>query len=176
MKLTKTILTMIYLVLLTMSANVSALADNQQIAYLTPSVNLQHSRDAASSAYHATNFASALQEYQKICQSTTANAKDYYWLGETYFHLDRYGDAAQSFERAVAIEPRLDAARVRTVQAYLFNKQPEIAREKCTAAMSVVTDPIARQQLNSLEQCCTRGPAALRIAKPLRRSGARLGE
>jgi len=162
------------------STFVSASADNgaanNQIAYLTPMVDLQHSRDVASSAYQATQFASALQQYEKICQSTAANAKDYYWLGETYFHLNRYSDAAQTFEKTVAIEPRMDSVRVRVVQSYLFNKQPEIAREKCAAAMNIVTDPIVRQQLNALQQSCDQALAPRMARGVQRHRGSRLGE
>jgi len=181
MKPAKITLTTIYLCLVITSTNVSVLADNvaspkQQIAYLTPMVDLQHPRDAASSAYQALDFASALQQYQQICQSTAANAKDYYWLGESYFHVNRYSDAALSFEKAVAIDPRMDGVRVRIVQAYLFNKQPEIAREKCTAAIAVTADPIARQQLSALEQSCIQITAPHPARGIQRHRGSRLGE
>jgi predicted Zn-dependent protease len=162
--------------------NAPALADNlnsagtkTQIAYLTPMVDLQHSRDMASSAYQATQFASALQQYQNICQSTAANAKDYYWLGETYFHLSRYSDAAQTFEKTVAFDPRMDSVRVRVVQSYLFNKQPQIAKEKCAAAINVVTDPIVRQ-LNGLQQSCDQALAPRMTRGVQRHRGSRLGE
>jgi cytochrome c-type biogenesis protein CcmH/NrfG len=155
--------------------SLSALADNPntQIAYLTPMVDMQHSRDVASSAYQSMQFASAVQQYQKVCQSPAANAKDYYWLGESYFHLNKYGDAAQSFERAVAIEPRLDSVKVRVVQSYLFGKQFEVAHEKCLAAMNTATDPLVRQQLNALEQSCN---ATARNKKLPQRHSGRVGE
>jgi hypothetical protein len=121
-------------------------------------------------------FGSALQQYQNICQSTAANAKDYYGLGESYFHLNRFGDAAQSFERAIMIEPRMDPVRVRIVQSYLFGNQPEIAKEKCLAAMNIVTDPFVRQQLNALEQSCDRRPALQPNKGVRQRSASRLGE
>jgi predicted Zn-dependent protease len=165
MKLPKIIANIAYFSIVLASINTSARADNvnrtatstparTQIAYLTPMVDLQHSRDAASSAYQAMQFASALPQYQNICQSTAANAKDYYWLGETYFHLNRFVEAAQTFEKALTIDPRMDGVRVSVVQSYLQANQPQIAKEKCVAALNIVTDPIARQELSMLEQYC----------------------
>lgn len=96
--------------------------------------------------------------------------------GETYFHLNRYSDAAQTFEKAVAVEPRMDSVRVRIVQAYLFNKQPEIAKEKCAAAINIVTDPLVRQQLTSLQQSCDQTLAPRMTRGVQRHRGSRLGE
>jgi len=181
MKLSKIIANIAYVVVLVASINAPARADNYaaaptrtQIAYLTPMADLQHSRDDASAAYQSTQFAAALSHYQNICQSTASNAKDYYWLGETYFHLNRYGEAAQSFEKTVAMEPRMDSVQVRIVQAYIFAKQPEVARQKCLAAMSLVTDPIVRQQLNVLEQSCSSTPHPTRVITQKR--STRVGE
>ena len=133
-------------------------ARRKEVAYLTPMVDLQRSRDSAQGTYQAMQFAAALPQYQTLCQSTASNAKDFYWLGQTYFHLNRFADAAQSFERAIAIDPRMDSVRVCLVQSYLGANQPQVAKEKCTAALNAVTDPTVRKDLTALEQYCQNRP------------------
>src|SRR5271170_2346123 len=106
---------------LAQNAPVSGTGDarRREVAYLTPMVDLEHSRNSAQASYQAMQFAAALPQYQNLCQSTASNAKDYYWLGQTYFHLNKFTEAAQVFERTVALDPRMDSARVSIVQSYL---------------------------------------------------------
>jgi len=141
-------------------------ARRRQVAYLTPTVDLQHARDVAQAAYQSTNFNGALSHYQNLSQSTAANAKDFYWLGETYAHLNRYPEAAQAFDRALAMDPRLDTAQIPLVQAYLGANQQQIAAQKCASAIRTVTDPVVRQQLTLLEPYChPRPPVHLNSAE-----------
>jgi cytochrome c-type biogenesis protein CcmH/NrfG len=147
-------------------AQVSSTGDagrNRQVAYLTPMVDLQRSRDIAQAAYQSMQFASALPQYQTLSQSTAANAKDFYWLGETYFHLNRFREAAQAFERAVAMDPRMDSVHILIVQSYLGSNQPQVAASKCSAALNVVSDPIIRQQLSSLAPFCRNQPPSSNV-------------
>jgi len=135
-------------------------ARRRQVAYLTPMVDLQHTRDAAQAAYQSTNFVGALSQYQNLSQSTAANAKDFYWLGESYAHLNRYAEAAQAFDRALLIDPHMDSVQIPLVQAYLGSNNPKIASEKCTSALRTVTDPVVKQQLILLEPFCHSHPAS----------------
>jgi len=149
-------------------------ARRKEVAYLTPMVDLERSRDSAQATYQAMQFSSALPQYQTLCRSTASNAKDFYWLGQTYLHLNRFGEAAQAFERAIAMEPRSDNVRVCLVQSYIAADQTQVAKQKLGEALNLVTDPTARQQLKALEQLC-QGRALVRTSGSLR-AGNRLGE
>jgi len=128
---------------------------NNQVAFLTPMVDLQRQRDGAMATYQARQFAAAAEQFKTISQSTASNANDLYWLGESYFHINRFNEAAQSFEQSVNLNPRADNVRVRVVESYLACKQPEVAKEKCAAALNLVIDPSARQQLMVLAPYCS---------------------
>jgi TolA-binding protein len=128
---------------------------NSQVAFLTPMVDLQRQRDGAMATYQARQFAAAVEQFKTISKSTASNANDLYWLGESYFRINRFNEAAQSFEESVNLNPRADNVRVRVVESYLACKQPDIAKEKCAAALNLVTDASARQQLLVLAPYCS---------------------
>jgi len=162
---------------LAQNAPVSGTGDarRREVAYLTPMVDLEHSRNSAQASYQAMQFAADLPQYQNLCQSTAANARDFYWLGQTLFHLNRYPEAAQAFEREIAMNPRADEARIPLVQSYLGSNQPQLAKQKCSEALSIVSDPQSRQQLTTLEQFC-QNRAMGRTPGLQMRSGRRLVE
>jgi len=141
-------------------ASLSALsqeAGRNQLAYLTPSLQAGSLRESAEAAYQAMNFEVALEQYKMLSQSAAARADDSYWIGESYFHLNRYSDAIQAFEDAIAKNPRADGVRVRLVQAYISGKQTQIAKQKCTEFLASASDPSVRQQLVSLSRFCDAG-------------------
>lgn len=140
------------------ASNTVAADANKQVAYLTPSLEVQRVRDSARGTYQSLQFEGALTQYKSLCQSTVANSQDFYWLGESYFHLNRFNDAAQAFEQSVTIDPRAHDSWVRVVEAYLAGKQPQKAKEKCDLALQRVTDEYARKQLTSLQRLCALPP------------------
>ncbi len=125
-----------------------------QIAYLTPSPSLQYSREAADAAYQAMNYESALEQYKTISQSAGANVDDIYWVGESYFHLRRFDEAAKSFETVIERNPRNEKVRVRVVQTYMSANQPQIAKQKCSEYLVATSDPSVKQQLQYMSKFC----------------------
>lgn len=141
-------------------ASLSALSQEtgrSQLAYLTPSIQAGSLRESAEAAYQAMNFEVALEQYRMLSQSAAAKADDSYWIGESYFHLNRFAEAIQAFEETIAKNPRADVVRVRVVQAYMSGKQPQVAKQKCTEFLACATDPTVRQQLAKLSTYCDAG-------------------
>lgn len=116
----------------------------------SPSSDSLRLRDAAQSNYQASQFQTAIGLYRRIVQSPVADANDYYWLGESNFHAHQYAEAAQAFNRAVALNPAADNVRVRLAETYLCAKQPELAKQVCQSAGTVVKDEYSKKQLNAL--------------------------
>jgi tetratricopeptide (TPR) repeat protein len=129
---------------------------------MQPNLALQQNRVAADAAYHDLHFDVALQRYQQICQSPAHDANDLYWLGESYFHLGYFAQAAQSFEQSLAANPRADSVNVRLVQAYLASKQYQTAKAKIVAALAAVRDAAVREQLIALSRYCDK-PSSFHI-------------
>lgn len=124
-----------------------------KLAYLSPSLSLQVIRQTAAGLYAAAQFDLALERYKTICESGAATAEDFYWLGETYFHMHKYSESAISFEKVITLNPQADKVRVRIVQAYI-GTNPAIATQKCLNYLSVATDTDVRKQLQALLQYC----------------------
>jgi predicted Zn-dependent protease len=134
--------------------SLSALSQGRQVAYLTPSLPAQSLRESAEAAYQAMNFDVALEQYKMLSQSAVAKADDSYWIGESYFHMNRFPEAVQAFEDTIAKNPRADNVRVRLVQTYISGNQPQVAKQKCTEFLACASDPSAKQQLLSLSRFC----------------------
>ena len=62
-------------------------------------------------------YAEALEFYRTLIESGRDSAQAHANLGATLFHLGRMGEALQSFEHALALDPDLEAARVGREQA-----------------------------------------------------------
>jgi len=171
--------------------NISAIADSyyasntptiaqqpRQLAYLTPSVSLENMRGLASAEYKVMNFTAAVQHYMQICQYGGASDQDFYWLGESYYHLNKFGEAGIAFDRAVAANPSSEDFRIRQVESYLAAGQNEVARQKGTEALNLAKDPQSRHVLTVLIERCDKnkiaprrmisGPRALRSTERAR--------
>jgi tetratricopeptide (TPR) repeat protein len=138
---------------------ISDASNHNQIAYLTPSLATQTLRAQASANYQAMQFQTALEQYKSICQSSSASANDYYWLGESLLHLDRFAEASQALEQAITLNPKADSVRVRLVQSYVACNQPQTAQSKCSEALGLVSDPVVRKQISDLNQFCSARPS-----------------
>jgi tetratricopeptide (TPR) repeat protein len=129
--------------------------DGRELAMLSTSSEITHLRDAAQSNYQALQFQSAANIYRRICQMPSADANDYYWLGESYFHLKQANNAAVVFSQALTLNPQADNIRVRLVEALLLAKQTEQAKQSCASAINTVKDPFTRKQLSTLLRVCS---------------------
>jgi tetratricopeptide (TPR) repeat protein len=156
-------------------SNISAIANNyylsngttiaeqpKQLAYLTPSVSMANLRNLASDNYKVMNFTAALQQYAQICQYSGASDQDFYWLGESYYHLNKFGEAAIAFDRAVAANPNSDDMRIRQVESYLAAGQNEVAKQKGSEALNLAKDVQARHVLTVLIDRCDKRQVAPR--------------
>jgi tetratricopeptide (TPR) repeat protein len=170
-------------------SNISAIANNyylsngttiaeqpRQLAYLTPSITMDRMRDLATEQYKVMNFTAAVQQYNQICQYAGASDKDFYWLGESYYHLNKFGEAATAFDRAVVANPTSDDLRIRQVESYLAAGQNEVARQKCTEALSLAKDSQSRHVLTVLIDRCDKRQIAPRKMMNLGPRGLRQTE
>jgi tetratricopeptide (TPR) repeat protein len=139
----------------TTSPNAVSEARNK-LAYLSPSPAIHVSREDANAAYQAMRFEVALEQYKTISQSAGSVPEDLYWVGESYFHLNKFDEATKWFEEAIARSPRADKIRVRIVQAYMSANQPQVAKQKCTEYLASVSDPMAKQDLTTISAHCDR--------------------
>jgi TolA-binding protein len=128
----------------------------QQIALTTvPNSDLARLRDAAQSNYQARQFATAANFYTRVCQTPGADANDFYWLGETYYHVHQYPSAAESFRQSIRRNPAGDNVRVRLVNALMAASQNDKGIQACTEALTVARDDYARRQLAVLMKVMT---------------------
>lgn len=65
----------------------------------------------ADSAYNARQYAEALKLYTQLQAATGTSAELYYNLGNTYYRLGKLGRAVIAYERALALDPSMQAAR-----------------------------------------------------------------
>jgi len=127
---------------------------NNQIAYAStsPCTDLQAARLVATTLFQSEDYRDSMLLYQSICQQPTAIAEDFRLLGESHFRQKAYVRAAQCFSRGIQMDPKSDAMRVRLVESYMAAKDKPRAREACTSALSAVTEPYSRGQLETLQK------------------------
>jgi len=133
---------------------ISSASARNQLAYLTPSLSLQSAREVAMAAFQAKHYETALEQFKMISQSAGATLDDLYWIGESYFHLRRFNEAAKSFEEVVDRNPRAESVKIRVVQSYMSSNQSQVAKQKCSEYLVAVSDPGMKQQLSLLSTYC----------------------
>lgn len=74
----------------------------------TPS---QEALDAGTAAYRAGDYAAAASNYALVAASEPDNAPVFYNLGNAFHGMGRPGAAVAAYERALQLDPTLDAAR-----------------------------------------------------------------
>jgi len=112
----------------------------------------QNRRCEAQTMYRAEKFERAATQLKALIDSGSKQACDYYWLGESYYHMDKYADAAAAFREAVKLDPTMDTAKVRLAEARLATKNLSEAHAACTEALATVSDPYARKQLEVISK------------------------
>jgi len=134
--------------------NYIAANPSNQLAYasVTPHPDMQAARVIASTFFAADDYHNSQLMYQSICQRPEATAEDFRGLGESHFRQKSYGRAAQCFNRAIQIDPKADAARLRLVEAYLAAKDRTQAKQACAMALTCVSDSYSRNQLETLQK------------------------
>ncbi len=124
--------------------------DGAQIAISSPvgSITaLQQAREEARALFMASQFEQALSKWTAICRSTGCSY-DYYWLGESHYHLGKLQEAAQSFEVALQKGPLIEMLFSRLAETYFALKQNDRVQSTCNNGLNVVRDPSIRAQLN----------------------------
>lgn len=146
--------------LLTCSANApTAYAEaGTAIAYVLPGASaasqLERMRAQAQQAYQATQFEQSLPLYQRIATSGNATANDLYWLGESYFQIGQFVNAAQAFEDSLKLDANNDLLKVRLAESYLSSNQMLQAKAACEKGINSSSDQRVRQQLSVLLRVC----------------------
>lgn len=135
-------------------------SEGKALALLPPGFSAQEgqfevTRKLAQSCYQGTQFTQALQLFHQICSSGSANANDFYWLGESYAHLDQYSSAAKAFEEAAKLDAANDKLKVRIAECHLASRNKMMAQEACRSGLVSAKDPRARQQLSMLAKICS---------------------
>jgi len=122
-------------------------ADGAQLAPGMQQAQLQHTREEARALFLAAQFDQAAQKWNALCGTACATSYDYYWLGESQYHLGKMQEAAASFEYALQKGPQLDLVYSRLAETYLAIKQCDKLKSTCTNGLSLVRDPAVRAQL-----------------------------
>jgi cytochrome c-type biogenesis protein CcmH/NrfG len=135
-------------------------SEGKALAFLSPSLTgqidqFETTRKLAQSCYQATQFTQALQFFHQICSSGSANANDFYWLGESYAHLDQYNNAARAFEEAAKLDGANDKLKVRIAECHLASRNKIMAQEACRSGLVSVKDQMARQKLSMIAKICS---------------------
>jgi tetratricopeptide (TPR) repeat protein len=128
--------------------------EGRQLALSLPAFDLSRMRAIAQASYQALQFQTAADSYRRICQFPGAVGNDYCWLGESYYHLNQYNNAAAAFQQALNLDPAADDTRVRLAQALLGAHQPQQARQICLDSITAVKSEYVRKQLEVLAKVC----------------------
>ena len=125
-----------------------------QIAYasVTQCPDLQAARLVATTFFEAEDYRDSMLLYQSICQQPAATAEDFRLLAESHFRQRAYARAAQSFGRAIQMDPKSGAMRVRLVEALLAAKDKPRAQQALSSALASVSDAYSRGQLETLQK------------------------
>jgi TolA-binding protein len=115
-------------------------------------VNLKMQRSYALATYQNKNFSEALNRWRLIVDAGSKEAYDLYWLGQSYYHLKMYPEAANAFRQATELDKSMDNAKVKLVESYLASKNLAEARSACNEALSTVTDPYAKKQIETMSK------------------------
>lgn len=124
--------------------------DGAQIAISSPTNSmtaLQQARAEAKALFMASQFEQAVNKWTAICRASGGCSYDYYWLGESHYHLEKYAEAAQSFEYALQKGPMTEMLFSRLAETYFALKQYEQVKSTCTNGLNVARDPFVRKQL-----------------------------
>ncbi len=95
----------------------------------------------------ASQFEQAVLKWTMICRASGGCSYDYYWLGESHYHLERYADAAQSFEYALQKGPMMEMLFSRLAETYFALKQYDRVKSTCNNGLCAVRDAYVRKQL-----------------------------
>jgi tetratricopeptide (TPR) repeat protein len=125
-----------------------------QVAYVsvTSSPDLQAARQIATTFFEARDYRDSMLMYQSICQQPAATADDFRLLGESHFRQKAYARAAQCFTRAIQMDSKSDAVRVRLVQTLMAANDRARAQQACSSALACVSDAYSRGQLETLQK------------------------
>lgn len=125
--------------------------DGAQIAISSPVgavTALQQAREEARALFMASQFEQALSKWAAICRTSGGCSYDYYWLGESHYHLGKLQEAAQAFECALQKGPMIEMLFSRLAETYFALKQNDRVQATCNNGLSVVRDPAVRAQLD----------------------------
>jgi len=128
--------------------------------------DLQTERFAAQAMFQSQKFSESASRWKALIKAGANQAYDYYWLAESFYHLEKYTDAANVFEQAVHTDPKVDNFRVRLVEACLASKDQKKAQMACAEALAVVSDPYAKHQLEALSKVANRKASVMLTFKP----------
>jgi tetratricopeptide (TPR) repeat protein len=124
----------------------------QQIAFNTTASAVDAIRTQARALFVANQYVQAANQYTIICRSQSVTANDYYWLGESQYHVGAYADAARSFNYALQMSPSTEIFYPRLADTYMALSRFDRLHEICAVGLGLVKDPYVRSQLQSLSQ------------------------
>ncbi|HEY9718165.1 MAG TPA: hypothetical protein V6C69_11885 [Trichormus sp.] len=125
----------------------------KQIAFNTTAASAVDAvRTQARALFAANQYTQAANQYMLICRSQSVTANDYYWLGESQYHVGAYSDAANSFNYALQLSPNTEMLYPRLAETYMALSRFDRLHEICAIGLGVVKDPYVRSQLQSLSQ------------------------
>lgn len=78
---------------------------------------------SAGKAYDAGDYAGAIGMYEQLVNESVSNPAVYYNLGNAYYRKGDLGGAIANYERALALDPRMDQARHNLEKAVRDTKQ-----------------------------------------------------
>jgi tetratricopeptide (TPR) repeat protein len=129
----------------------------------------QDRRTVAHALFQAERFQDAARQWKMLTDAGSNQAYDYYWLGESYFHLGQYVDAAEAFRQAAKLDPKMDNANIRLAESYLANNNFKEALESCSEGLAASTNAYARKQLETLGRVASKKRPAI---PPIKATGA----
>jgi tetratricopeptide (TPR) repeat protein len=83
--------------------------------------------DAANQAYRSRDFTAAVAQYEKLVSEHIESAAVFYNLGNAYYGAGNAGKAVAQYERALQLDPRMDAAR-QNLESVLKGTRRNLAR------------------------------------------------
>ena len=104
-----------------------------------------HSSAAAS--FQRMHFEQSRQIWEQICSLPGATATDFYWLGESNYHLGRYQNALTAFEQSLSLDKKSGITQVRLVETYISLGRFQDARQACSNAIVVLDDQYSISRL-----------------------------
>lgn len=115
-------------------------------------INLRAQRTDALATYQIKDFDESVNRWKLIIAKGSNDAYDHYWLGQSYYHMQKYQEAAEAFKKAVKLDKKMDQAKVKLVESYLACHNMAEARSACEEILPTVTDPYAKKQLEAMSQ------------------------